>query len=108
MVKSFSNPVRSALKGAGIWLAEKMLAGSVEGGALPLLYAATAAGVTGGQYIGLDGKRQLNGNPTAVEPVAQAGSPATGAALWLLTAELTGVTPDPSQVAAITGANKAR
>jgi hypothetical protein len=86
----------------GIGLAEKMLAQDLDSGALSLLYAATSPEVTGGQYIGLDGKRQLKGNPTPVEPLPQASSPVTRAALWKLTAELTGVAPDPAEVAAIT------
>jgi NAD(P)-dependent dehydrogenase (short-subunit alcohol dehydrogenase family) len=98
MARSYANPIVAALARAGTWLPEHLFAQSIDGGALSPLYAATAAGVTGGQYIGPDGKRQLKGDPIALDPLPQASSPATGAALWKLTADLTGVTPDPAEV----------
>jgi len=67
-----------------------------ERGALPLLYAATAPDVTGGQFFGPDGFRQTRGHPTLVRASKQASDPGTAARVWELTAELSGVTPDPA------------
>ncbi len=60
-------------------------------GALPLLYAATAPGVEGSQFIGPDGFRELRGHPTTVEPTARARDPELGRRLWGVSEELTGV-----------------
>jgi NAD(P)-dependent dehydrogenase (short-subunit alcohol dehydrogenase family) len=60
-------------------------------GAWPLLYAATAPGVEGGQFIGPDGFRELRGHPTSVEPVGRARDPEVGRRLWEVSEELTGV-----------------
>ncbi len=65
-------------------------------GVLPTLHAVTAAGVTGGQFWGPDGFQQLRGEPTVVRAQPHAADPATAARVWDLTAELTGVTPDPA------------
>jgi len=65
-------------------------------GALPQLYAATAPDVTGGQYYGPDGFRQMRGYPTLARASKQASDPGTAARLWELTAELSGVRPDPA------------
>ena len=65
-------------------------------GTLPQLYAATAPGVDGGQFWGPDGFQQLRGNPKPVRASRQASDPGTAARVWELTAELTGVTPDPA------------
>lgn len=88
------------LLGAAIKLSTKigdaLFAQGVEPGARPQLYAATAPGVDGGQYFGPDGPRQLRGGPRAVKPLRPARDPELGARLWQLTAELTGITPDPA------------
>jgi hypothetical protein len=65
-------------------------------GALPQLYAATAPRANGGDYIGPRSFGGMRGYPTVVRPLNAALDPATGAALWELTAKLTGVTPDPA------------
>jgi NAD(P)-dependent dehydrogenase (short-subunit alcohol dehydrogenase family) len=104
MAQSYDSALTRFMIRTGIGLAEKMLAQDLDSGAHSLLYAATAPEVTGGQYIGLDGKRQLKGNPTPVEPLPQASAAATRAALWKLTADLTGVAPDPAEVASATKA----
>jgi protochlorophyllide reductase len=67
-----------------------------EQGAWPQLYAATAPGVTGGEYYGPDGFQQMRGHPAPARASRQASDPATAAALWDLTAKLSGVTPDPA------------
>lgn len=56
-------------------------------GALPTVYAATDSGLTGGEYIGPDGKGQRRGY-SAVNDVA------TREKLWDVSEELTGVTFD--------------
>lgn len=73
-----------------------VFAQSASHGALPLLYAATAPGVTGGQFYGPDGFQQMRGHPTLVRASKQANDPGSAARVWQLTAELSGVTPDPA------------
>lgn len=65
-------------------------------GALPQLYAATAPGVAGGDYYGPSGFREMRGEPKRVRASKQASDPGSGARLWILTAELTKVEPDPA------------
>lgn len=60
-------------------------------GALPSLYAATAADVAGGDYIGPDGFQQLKGHPTRAGSRPSARDPQTAARLWQLSESLTGV-----------------
>jgi NAD(P)-dependent dehydrogenase (short-subunit alcohol dehydrogenase family) len=62
-----------------------------EMGALPTLYAATAPGVEGGQYIGPDGRGEMGGYPKVVQPKPQALNEADGRRLWQVSEELTGV-----------------
>ena len=69
---------------------------SAEHGAMPQLYAATAPGVTGGQFYGPDGFQQMRGHPTLVRASRQASDPGTASRLWELTAERSGVAPDPA------------
>ena len=96
MARSYRNPVLRAVIGGGNRLGEILLAQGPRMGALPQLYAATADGVEGGEYIGPRGVGGLRGYPVKVNPLAAARSEAIGAALWDLTAKLTGVTPDPA------------
>ncbi|HVV08805.1 oxidoreductase [Amycolatopsis sp.] len=96
MARSYPNAlVRSVVENvtrAGNFL----LAQNVKTGALPQLYAATAAGVNGGDYIGPANFAHMRGAPTVVQPMRVALDHATGIALWELTAKLTGITPDPA------------
>ncbi|MYW95052.1 SDR family NAD(P)-dependent oxidoreductase [Amycolatopsis rubida] len=93
MASSYRNPVlRTALREIGE-LGGMLLAQRVEHGALPQLYAATAPDVEGGDYIGP--VFAVRGRPAKVRTLAPARNPEAGTALWELTAELTGVTPDP-------------
>ncbi|TCO48028.1 oxidoreductase [Actinocrispum wychmicini] len=69
---------------------------SVEDGALPQLYAATAPDVRGGEYFGPRWAFEMWGAPTRIPMRAAAADPANGRALWELTASLTGITPDPA------------
>lgn len=73
----------------------KALAGlvlnSAELGALPTLRAATDPAVTGGQYYGPDGFRELRGHPKLVNSSAQSHDQAIQQRLWTVSEELTGV-----------------
>src|ERR1700761_6935642 len=64
-------------------------------GALPTLFAATAPGVRGGEYIGPDGFMEFKGYPTVVQPRTQALDEETGRKLWSVSEELTGVVYPP-------------
>ncbi len=96
MARSYSNPVVRSLIAGGHRLGEVLFAQNTRIGALPQLYAATADGVEGGAYFGPRGLGNLRGYPAAIPAVAAARSERVGAALWDLTAKLTGVTPDPA------------
>ncbi|ACU35293.1 SDR family NAD(P)-dependent oxidoreductase [Actinosynnema pretiosum subsp. pretiosum] len=65
-------------------------------GALPQLYAATAPLVTGGGYYGPDGFGGFRGHPAPARSTAAGRDDLVAARLWDLTAELTGVAPDPA------------
>ena len=73
-------------------ISNTLLAQKVERGALPQLYAATAAGVEGGQFYGPSGFQELRGDPTEVEAVPEAHNPEIARRLWAMSEELTGVT----------------
>lgn len=60
-------------------------------GALPTLYAATAAEARGGIYIGPDGFKAFKGAPTVEQPRPQALDEAAAKRLWSVSEELTGV-----------------
>lgn len=64
---------------------------SVERGALPQLYAATAPGVRGGQFYGPAHLWETRGNAVEVRPSAEAADPAVGRRLWAVSESLTGV-----------------
>ena len=60
-------------------------------GALGTLRAATDPGVTGGQYYGPSGFRELVGHPVLVDSTKQSHDAATQQRLWAVSEELTGV-----------------
>ncbi|WAL67246.1 oxidoreductase [Amycolatopsis cynarae] len=96
MARSYRNPLlRNLIQGAS-HLGDVLLAQNVRTGALPQLYAATAPGVNGGDYVGPDRFGGMRGHPAIVQPLRPALDRATGTALWELTAKLTGITPDPA------------
>ncbi|WP_033296390.1 oxidoreductase [Amycolatopsis jejuensis] len=95
MADSFRNPLLRNTSRKITQLGNSLLGQRVEQGALPQLYAATAREVEGGDYLGPDSWFGFRGNPAKVRTLAAARDPRTGAALWDLTAELTGITPDP-------------
>lgn len=73
-----------------------LVAQPAQAGALPQLFAATAPGVTGGEFYGPSGFRELRGHPKLVQASKQANDPETAARLWQLTADLTKIKPDPA------------
>ncbi|MGW3960198.1 oxidoreductase [Amycolatopsis sp. NPDC005003] len=96
MARSYSNPVVRSVIAGGHKIGEALFAQNVRRGALPQLYAATADGVEGGDYIVPGGLGGTRGNPVKGRPLPAARSESLGAALWDVTAKLTGVTPDPA------------
>lgn len=65
---------------------------SAERGAWPQPYAATMAGVKGGEYFGPDGFGHIGGHPTRVTSNRASRDEATAKALWTLSETLTGTT----------------
>lgn len=60
-------------------------------GALPSLYAATAAPVASGDYVGPGGIQQLRGHPVKVGCRKKARDPMIGQRLWVVSEQLTDV-----------------
>ncbi|HKR50701.1 MAG TPA: oxidoreductase [Pseudonocardiaceae bacterium] len=73
----------------------KLIAQGVAAGALPQLYAATAADVGSGAYYGPTSLGETRGAPGRAAASPAARDKHTAQLLWERTAELTGVTPDP-------------
>jgi NAD(P)-dependent dehydrogenase (short-subunit alcohol dehydrogenase family) len=73
-------------------LGNQILAQSAVVGALPQLYAATAAEARSGEFIGPRGFAEMRGNPKVVQPVASATDPELARRFWALSESLTGVT----------------
>src|SRR5215471_5155094 len=83
----------TSLVSRGMGLATRVFAQPAPDGALPTLYAATAAGVHGGDYFGPDGPGEMRGrHPKLVQFSAAAHDQAAAARLWAVSEELTGVT----------------
>ena len=74
-------------------LVNKAVAQSPQMGALPSLYAATAADVEGGQFFGPDGLGGTRGHPVPVTPPKLARSKKARARLWDSSVEAVGVAP---------------
>ncbi|MGQ0573726.1 MAG: oxidoreductase [Pseudonocardia sp.] len=68
----------------------------VRTGMLPQLYAATAPEVQGGDYYGPRGLAELVGHPGPARRSAAARDEALARRLWDVTAEATGIDPDPA------------
>ncbi|RJL26538.1 oxidoreductase [Bailinhaonella thermotolerans] len=75
-------------------LANVLVAQSAEGGALPLLYAATVPGLPSGAYVGPDGPFESRGYPRIVRTSRAARDEQVASRLWEVSARLTGVTYD--------------
>lgn len=69
----------------------RFFAQDVAMGALNQLYAATAPAAASGQFIGPDGRREMSGYPTIVQPIDAARDPELAKRLWQLSEDLTGV-----------------
>ncbi len=86
----------TSLTARGMGVATRLIAQPATEGALPLLYAATAPDVQGGQYFGPDGWGEMRGHhPKLVAFSAAAHDEPAAARLWSVSEELTGVTFDP-------------
>ena len=77
---------RFAFGGAMRWLSQ-----SAQQGAAPLVHAASAPDVTGGEYYGPGGFAQWRGAPVRVRPSARARDAIVAARLWERLEALTGV-----------------
>jgi len=75
-------------------LSNRLFAQSAAMGALPTLYAATAADVNGGDYIGPDGLAETWGYPKKVRSSARSHDAGAAARLWDISEALTGVKYD--------------
>ena len=72
-------------------LGNRLFAQDAAAGALPMLYAATAADVTGGEYWGPDGFGELWGAPKRVQTTKRAQNLDDARRLWTVSEEATGV-----------------
>ena len=82
----------SRLKAALMAVANAVFAQSAAMGALPLLYAATASDVDGGDYVGPGGLLNMRGTPETQRSSERSYDRGTAARLWDVSEDLTGVT----------------
>jgi hypothetical protein len=82
---------RSALMERIFELGNRLLAQPAAAGALPMVYAATAPQVRGGEYYGPDGFGEMWGTPKRVSSNGRSHDAAAAAKLWALSEELTRV-----------------
>ena len=78
----------------GMKLANAVIAQDAATGALPMLYAATESGLSGGEYIGPGGFQNMRGHPEEQRSSERSYDEETAAHLWDVSEELTGVTYD--------------
>jgi NAD(P)-dependent dehydrogenase (short-subunit alcohol dehydrogenase family) len=81
----------SRIKGTLADVENLVFAQSAAMGALPILYAATAPGVEGGEYFGPDGMFAMRGYPERESFVRAAKDPDAARRLWEISEDLTGV-----------------
>jgi NAD(P)-dependent dehydrogenase (short-subunit alcohol dehydrogenase family) len=81
----------SRVMGAVMKVANRLVAQSAEGGALPTLRAATDPDAASGTYWGPGGFMEIGGAPVEVEPNDHARDEDDAARLWTVSEELTGV-----------------
>jgi NAD(P)-dependent dehydrogenase (short-subunit alcohol dehydrogenase family) len=84
----------SRLKAAVMEVANAVFAQSASEGALPLLYAATAPDVSGGDYVGPGGLMNMRGHPEKQRSSEQSYDRDVAGRLWRVSEDLTGVTYD--------------
>jgi NAD(P)-dependent dehydrogenase (short-subunit alcohol dehydrogenase family) len=87
------------MSGSKLWArvmraSNRIFAQSAEMGALPILYAATAPDVEGGDYIGPDGFMGQRGYPTKARSSAASYNQVNAKRLWDVSEDLTGVQYD--------------
>lgn len=78
------------LEGVAFQIAMRGFGQTPDQGALPIVHAATAPDVRGGEFYGPDGFMQFRGQPTRVQPSAAARDRATAERLWTVSEQLTG------------------
>lgn len=93
---NLQSAVAPAVDGLIMKVGNALFAQSAEMGALPQLYAATAPGVAGGDFIGPDGLGEQRGHPTVVHGSRASADAAAAARLWEVSEDLTGVAYDLS------------
>ena len=71
-----------------------LVAQSAAQGALPMLYAATNDGISGGEYVGPGGLLHMRGAPAVQDSSARSYNTATASKLWHVSEDLTGVEYD--------------
>ena len=76
--------------GVALW-ASRLLGQQAPMGALPTLYAATAADMQANDYAGPGGFQEMRGYPKKVDRSAAAKDPAVASRLWQVSEELTGI-----------------
>jgi NAD(P)-dependent dehydrogenase (short-subunit alcohol dehydrogenase family) len=86
----FAAPATSVERGT-MWVLNQTIAQSGEQGALPVLYAATMPGLSGGALVGPDGFMELRGHPRLTRGAGRAYDETAARALWQRSEELTGV-----------------
>jgi len=74
--------------------ANAVFAQSAEAGALPMLYAATAPAIEGGEYVGPGGLFNMRGAPTVQQSSDRSYDRERAERLWAVSEELTGVRYD--------------
>ena len=90
-ITSATNQAGNKVKDFVVGIGNSMMGMSPLRGALPTLYAATAEGIEGGEFIGPDGLFELWGSPAPLKPSALARDPALAATLWKRSEEWTGL-----------------
>ncbi|WP_435334673.1 oxidoreductase [Haloarchaeobius sp. TZWWS8] len=81
----------SRLRLLGMQAANALLAQSAAKGALPMLYAATAPGIEGGEYVGPGGLMNMRGYPEVQRSSSESYDQEDAERLWETSVELTGV-----------------
>ncbi|WP_336328919.1 oxidoreductase [Haloarcula sp. CGMCC 1.2071] len=84
----------STLRTAVMGIANAVFAQSAEQGALPMLYAATADDVIGGEYVGPGGLFDMRGSPEFQQSNEASRDEETAERLWAVSTDLTGVEYD--------------
>jgi protochlorophyllide reductase len=84
--------IRAVVVGTCTSVGLRIVGQSIEHGALPQLYAATAPDVVGGQYFGPDGPGEIRGGPTLRSISAAGANIEMARRLFERSEELTGVT----------------